>query len=321
MIEKEMVSQASNDRALDAKYIAIDMGGTRTKIGYFCGDRLEKFVVVPSHSQDNFEGTIRTIHAAIKALTESLHVTSIDGIGLSLPGIINTKENKVVSINDKFVDAVAFDLNRWTEETWNCRLVTENDARAALTGEWREGAGKGTDNLVMITLGTGIGGAALIEGKLLHGKHFQAGCLGGHFSIDFRGEKCNCGNRGCAESKGSSWILPTLAATGNYPVEGVSFEKLFKDMRNGNKEATDILHFCIDAWSACAVNLIHAYDPEMVIIGGGVMKSADLILPEIQAWVNEYAWTPWGKVSVKKAELEDTAALYGMNYLLKEPMK
>jgi glucokinase len=296
--------------------MVIDMGGTRLKLGFFRDTELEKFEVTASCALENFENTIRCIDSGIQGLLESVHANSIDGIGLSMPGIIDTKTNKVLSVNEKYADSIRFDLNRWAKEKWNCRLVTENDARAALLGEWQEGAGKGIDNLVMMTLGTGIGGAALVEGKLLHGKHYQAGCLGGHFCIDFHGEQCNCGNRGCAETKGSSWVLPALAKAGNYPVKDISFEKLFREMRFGNPEATAILHTCMDAWSACAVNMIHAYDPEMLIIGGGVMKSGDLILPEIQAWVEKYAWTPWGKVSVKKAGLEDTAALYGMNYLL-----
>jgi glucokinase len=302
-------------------YIVIDMGGTRLKIGFFRHTELVKCNVVSSCAQENFENTIRIFNAEIKALIESQGENSIDGIGLSMPGIIDTKANKILSINDKYSDAVSFDLNAWAKEHWNCSLVTENDARAALVGEWQQGAGKGIDNLVMMTLGTGIGGAALIEGKLLHGKHFQAGCLGGHFCIDFQGKACNCGSKGCVETQGSSWVLPDLAKAANYPVEEVSFKKLFDDMRSGNPVATDILKGCMDAWSACALNLIHAYDPEMLIIGGGVMRSADLILPEIRTWVEKYAWTPWGKVAVKQAELEDTAALYGMNYCLNQDLQ
>ncbi len=268
-------------------HIVIDMGGTRLKIGFFRDAELVKTNVVLSCAQENFENTIRIFDAEIKACIESQGVSSIDGIGLSMPGIIDTKANKILSINDKYSDAVSFDLNDWAKAHWNCRLVTENDARAALVGEWQQGAGKGIDNLVMMTLGTGIGGAALIEGKLLRGKHFQAGCLGGHFCIDFQGEVCNCGSKGCAETKGSSWVLPQLAKEGNYPVEDVSFKKLFDDRRAGNKAATAILKICTDAWSACAVSLIHAYDPEMLIMGGGAMRSADLILPEIQDWVEK----------------------------------
>ena len=296
--------------------IVVDMGGTRVKIGVFSQINLVDCVIVPAFSQENFNTTILNIDNEINQLLQKHKIDSIDGIGLTIPGIVNTKENKVISINEKYSDSLSFDFNNWAKKTWNTKLVTENDARAALVGEWQYGAGKNVDNLVMMTLGTGIGGAALMEGKLLHGKHFQAGCLGGHFCIDFTGGNCNCGGRGCVETKGSSWILPSLANTKGYTNKNVTFEELFNELRLQNNKAKEILNICRDAWSACAVNLIHAYDPEMVIIGGGVMKSADIILPVMTEWVEKYAWTPWGKVQIKKAELEDTAALFGMNYLL-----
>jgi len=296
--------------------IVIDMGGTRLKIGFFRYEKLERQVVLSARSGENFTCTIDMINSEIRKLKETCGISSIDGIGLSTPGIVDTKENRIIAINEKYGDSIAFDLNSWAKNVWNAPLVTENDARAALVGEWQQGAGKGINNIVTITLGTGVGGAALIGGKLLHGKHFQAGCLGGHFCIDFQGKGCNCGNRGCVETQGSSWVLPALATAENYPVEGINFEKLFNDMRAGNPAAIRILRTCINAWSACAVNMIHAYDPEMVILGGGVMKSADIVLPEIQSYIERYAWTPWGKVAVAAAALEDTAALHGMYYLL-----
>ena len=296
--------------------IAIDMGGTRVKVGLFDNDTLVSSEIIPAYARENFEKTIENIDATISSLMLRHKLSSIHGIGLSIPGLVNTKENKVISINEKYSDSIFFDLNRWAKNAWDAVLVTENDARAALVGEWKNGAGKNIDNLVMMTLGTGVGGAALIEGKLLHGKHYQAGCLGGHFTIDFKGGNCNCGNRGCVETKGSSWVLPLLAEEYEYDSKDVNFEKLFREMRSGNKTATAMIDVCIDAWSACAVNLIHAYDPEMVIVGGGVMKSADIILPRMKAWMEQYAWTPWGKVELQTAQLEDTAALYGMNDLV-----
>jgi len=296
--------------------IVIDMGGTRLKIGLFNNDRLTDYTVVPTCSDQNFGNTLQILDKEIQKLLQENSLSSVDKIGLAIPGIVDSKNNKVLSINEKYNDSTQYDLNQWAENTWKAKLVTENDARAALAGEWQNGAGKGTDNLVMMTLGTGIGGAALIEGKLLHGKHYQAGCLGGHFCIDFQGKRCNCGSLGCVETKGSSWILPSLADDLGYPGEGINFKKLFEAYNNGDEGAGKVLGVCMDAWSACAINLIHAYDPEMLIIGGGVMKSGSVVLPHIQAWVDTYAWTPWGKVKVIPAELEDTAALYGMNYLL-----
>jgi Transcriptional regulator/sugar kinase len=296
------------------KNIVIDMGGTRVKLALLEGNKIVSQTVITAHSQEG--GILKTlsgIEEAIIKMMDGESISSIDSIGFSLPGIIDTKNKKILSINDKYVDGVGFDFSGWAEKMFNATLYMENDARAALLGEWQCGAGKGIDNIVMMTLGTGIGGAAFIEGRLLHGKHFQAGCLGGHFTIDFRGEMCNCGNKGCAESIASSWGLPRLAEKMGFLRENVEYKMLFDAMNEGDTAAKEILDICIEAWSACAVNLIHAYDPEILIIGGGVMNSADHILPKIEESVNKYSWTPWGKVKVEKSASGDAAALYGMN--------
>jgi glucokinase len=300
------------------KNIVIDMGGTRIKLALFIDGQLTGQNIIPAYSWKNIIQTLNDIEKeALKLMTEEA-VSSIDNIAFSIPGIVDTKEKKILSINDKYVSAVGFDFAGWAKEKFKANVCMENDARAALVGEWRFGTGKGLDNLVMITLGTGIGGAALIEGCLVHGKHYQAGCLGGHFTIDFQGDDCNCGNKGCAESIGSSWALPRLAKKMGFSCDKVDYKVLFDAMAKGDVAATNVVNVCIEAWSACAVNLIHAYDPEMVIIGGGVMKSADIILPEIRKWVNRYSWTPWGEVKIEKATLGDAAALYGMEGLIKK---
>ena len=77
----------------------------------------------------------------------------------------------------------------------------------AAVGEWKYGAGRDTNDLVVMTIGTGIGTSAIIEGKLLRGRHFQAGCLGGHISVQYEGRECTCGNKGCLEAYGSTWSL------------------------------------------------------------------------------------------------------------------
>ena len=97
------------------KHIVIDMGGTRLKIGFFRDTELVKCSVVASCAQENFENTVRIFDAEIKTLLESQGVDSINGIGLSMPGIIDTNANKILSINDKYSDAVSFNLNGWAK--------------------------------------------------------------------------------------------------------------------------------------------------------------------------------------------------------------
>ena len=296
--------------------IIIDMGGTRVKLALFIDNVLISQEIIPAQSQSGILNTLDSVEQVIVEMTNKKSVSSIDSIGISIPGIIDTKKNQILSINEKYVDGVGFDFTGWAKKKFQAGICMENDARSALLGEWQAGSGKGVDNIVMITLGTGIGGAALIEGRLIHGKNYQAGCLGGHFTIDFKGDRCNCGNKGCAESIASSWGLPKLAKKMGFHQENVDYKILFEALAKGDSIAKEILDTCIDAWSACAVNLIHAYDPEMIIFGGGVMQSADYILPKVEEWVNNYSWTPWGNVKIKKAQLGDAAALYGLDYWL-----
>ena len=296
------------------KSIAIDIGGTIIKMGLIEKDKVLDIVTFPSFSQNDFSLTMNTVSEHINTLFERNKLVSaqIRGIGITIPGIVDVDNNKVLSINKKHDAAIQFDFNRWAKENWTPNLVVENDARAALVGEWQYGAGREYNNIVMITLGTGIGGSALINGKLLYGKHFQAGCLGGHFIIDYNGGECTCGNIGCVEAEASSWKLPELIRN-HYLYQDsdwvredlLDFEKLFNKYRENDPLAIDVTQNCLKAWASGAINMIHAYDPEVVIMGGGIMKSHDIIIPYIKQRTDKYAWTPCERVEIKKPSIKD----------------
>jgi glucokinase len=172
--------------------------------------------------------------------------------------------------------------------------------------------------VVMFTLGTGIGGVAMMDGKLLQGKHGQAGVLGGHVPVNVNGRRCTCGGLGCAESEASGWALPILCsdwpgfASSAMAGKPTNFERLFTCAAAGDRVAKEIQLHCLKVWGATAAAAIHAFDPELLVYGGGVMKSAEVIIPFIQDYVNRYAWTPWGKVRVRAAQLGNDAALLGV---------
>lgn len=312
------------------KSIALDLGGTRLKICLISDFKIVTETMLSSFSDYGLLPRLPAIESAVNQLLidSGIAQNELVGVGVSIPGIVDNKQMKVLSINKKFDDVPDFDFNNWSQSKWGIPTIVENDARAALIGEWQFGVGKGCDNIVLVTLGTGIGGAAMIEGKLVYGKHFQAGCLGGHFTINYQGRKCTCGNTGCVESEASSWILPELFR--NHPhfeqskannEKLLDFELLFKLANEGEITATEIMNNCLEAWSAGIVSMIHAYDPEMVIIGGGVMKSEKMILPYITKKVAENAWTPWGKVQIKGAQYNNQAGMLGITYLLKSIIK
>lgn len=306
--------------------IAIDLGGTNIKIGLLDGRQLVASTSDKALPATGLKKNLPLIEQRIDSLLKNQNINHKDllGIGFSFAGLVDSVNNHVLSTNQKYDDAPDIDLPQWANEKWSVPLYMENDARMALLGEWQYGAGRGFENMVMVTLGTGIGSAVLIEGKLLRGKHFQAGNLGGHFTINYQGTVCTCGNIGCMESEASTWRLPEIIKNhSSYYSSSMAkekildFESLFRNVAKNDSLAVDILEHCFSVWSAGLITMIHAYDPEIVILSGGVMKSASVILPELQERVNRYAWTPWGKVKLLKAENIDTAALFGGDYLVR----
>jgi glucokinase len=180
----------------------------------------------------------------------------------------------------------------------------------------------------MVTLGTGIGSAVLINGQLMKGKHFQAGNLGGHFVVNHRGTPCTCGNIGCVEAEASTWRLPSLlkehpgfSASAIGMEEVLDFRALFHHAENHDRVANEVLDHCLSAWAAGIITMIHAFDPEIMLLSGGIMKSSAILLPALQKKVNQLAWTPWGKVKLVEARFPDSAALYGADYLIRSSVK
>jgi glucokinase len=255
----------------------------------------------------------------------SLSLKNFHGIAVGFPGLVDSRIGRVVSTNKKYDDATAMDFCAWGHEALGLPLRIENDARLALLGESYGGAARGFGDVVMMTLGTGIGGVAMIEGKLLRGKHAQAGCLGGHIPVLFNGRPCTCGGIGCAEAEASGWSLPEIVQSSSgfaqsslSKVLHIGFKQLFEEATIGDKLALAVRDRCLNIWAVDAVALVHAYDPEVIVIGGGVMESANLIIPYIKSYVHKYAWTPWGKVDIRPAQLANNAALVGAVPLILE---
>lgn len=308
--------------------LAIDLGGTIIKAGLLDGSELVATCSVDAASAQGLGANLPVIENAVYRMLQERNLSRADliGVGFSFPGLVDSVQNRVISTNKKYDDAAGVDLPAWAREKWGAPLFLENDARMALLGEWRYGAGKGYENMVMVTLGTGVGSAVLIEGKLLKGKHFQAGNLGGHFTVNHRGTICTCGNKGCMEAEASTWRLPDLIR--NHPAYAQSslnevkpdYENLFMHAAAKDQAALDVLDHSFSVWSAGLITMIHAFDPEIVILGGGLMKSSDIILPELQRRVNQYAWTPWGKVQLLEAQNINAAALFGADYLVRSSL-
>ena len=306
--------------------LCVDLGGTRVKLGIVHVDegRTLASAAIPAAAQGGLAATLPSVSVKLRELLHSLSLTTNDclGVGIALPSLIDAKAQKVRSTNDKYPDAATFDLSRWSHDELALPCVIENDANAALAGEWRFGAGRGVQSAVLMILGTGIGTSAIIDGQPLRGEHGQAGCLGGHFIVNPFGRRCTCGAIGCLESEASTWALPQIVRSEpDYQTSAlaretvIDFAALFRLASVGDAVALRVRDRCLAWWGAGVVSLIHAYDPQRVVMAGGVMASAQAILPSIRQSVKQNAWLGWGSVEVVASELGDGAALAGLAWL------
>lgn len=307
------------------KALVVDLGGSHAACALVQDRAVLSCQTLPLDCSAGLETALPLIADALLTVLRRANARAQDCAGLvfSFCGLVDFRQSRVIDTNGKYADAPTIDLAGWCGKTFGLHFRIENDARMALLGEWYAGAARGHDDVVMVTLGTGVGGAAMIEGRLLRGRHFQAGCLGGHFTASFHGRQCTCGALGCVEAEASTWSLPEVcrsitgfnrSALAAEPC--ITFESLLRHAREGDTVAKEVLDRCLAVWGAGAVALIHAYDPELLIYGGGIMHSASEILPSLQEYVHRHAWTPWGKVRLQRAALANDAALLGAIPLL-----
>lgn len=307
--------------------VAIDLGGTVVKIGLICNGEIIECIHLDSQLPIGFIANLPRIKEAVNSILSlhSIKPSQLDGIGLAFPGLVDPNKKRVISTNAKYDDARGYDLNEWIKKNWNVPFFIDNDARLAVVGEWQHGAARGKRNVVMMTIGTGIGTGVIIDGKVLYGQHYQAGSLGGHFVVDYKGRSCTCGNRGCVEAMASSFFLPIIIR--EHPqlsnslkklADKINFKEIFDMATTGDKDALLLRNECMDVWSAAIVTYIHAYDPEIIVLGGGVMNSAEVIIPYIKEKVNRYVWSPSFKVEIVMAQLSENAALQGIRFCLNQ---
>ena len=305
----------------------IDLGGTTIKIGVVQDGALLHSQTIQAASDQSMRKRLPIIESAInRAFTNlNLSLQALSAVGLAFPSIVDNKHKKILTRYVKFTDADEVDLNSWVTTCWGVPLALENDARAALVGEWQFGAGRGYQHIVMITLGTGVGSGVLLDGKLVRGAHHVGGNLGGHTIVNVGGSECNCGSLGCVETEASGWALhdnykndPKYRISKLSSQGKISYRKVFQYASQGDTFAKYIKDHSLKVWAANALNFVHNFDPEVLILGGGIMKSADQIIPFIQSFIDEYAWQPKGSIKVVAAEHENHAGILGMGYLAEQ---
>lgn len=308
--------------------LALDMGGTRVKAALVSGGSILAQRDIDSDSDSAIRGRLPAIERLVAEMLQQSNTNpgSVRGIGIAFAGPVDARTGRVLATNAKFDDAPNVDLLEWARLRWNAPALIDNDARLACLGEWAYGAAKGSRSVVTVTLGTGIGTGVIIEGRLLRGTHSQAGSLGGHFPIDIANKPvCTCGNSGCAEAVASTWAfrrdlatLPEsrrrLVTAGKSPEE-CGLRDLFSAAADGNPDAKEMAARYTEAWGALAVALIHAYDPEVVVLVGGVLAAGDAVTGPIERYARAHAWTPGRTVPVVAGRFPAAASLIGAAYL------
>ena len=298
----------------------IDLGGTRTKYGLVEHGSVVCASSCPADAQGSLEAHLNTVLKSLRVMCDEQGITLADcgGLGVLSTGLVDNKQMRVLSTNGKYDDAIGFDFRGWARQHAGLELRMDNDARGALLGEWCYGAGRGVGNLVMVTFGTGVGTAVMLDGQLLTGPHFSAGNIGGHILVNSGGRKCTCGATGCLESEASGWVLPILvrehadyADSSLNGLDGIGFREVMEHAEAGDTCAKDVLAHILRYWGEALVSFIHLYDPERIILGGGIMNAPELVLESFRKTVSEMAWAEEGQVELVQAQRPNNAGLIG----------
>ena len=307
-----------------ALHLCCDLGGTYVKSAIY-RDGVQVAFDQSTVTADSIDGLFSAVRTVAQDLCRRAQVslTALDALGLSFPSIIAPGESRISS-TQKYAYAQGVDLEPIIHDAFGLPAHLENDARAALLGEWQAGCAQGCDNVVLLTLGTGIGTAALIEGRVLRGVHGHAGILGGHFIVNLGGRRGATLATGCAEAEAGStaireWIesAPELASSQLRDAEP-DFRAVFA-CRHSDALAASIYEHLVASYAATVCNLIHAYDPEMIVCTGGCFAAGQDLLDDITARVRANTWSAWGRAEFVVASDVRSSVLAGMDALCANP--
>ena len=301
----------------------IDLGGTTAKIGLFptSGALLEKWEVATDPSNAG-EHILENLAAAVlgKMKEKSIQPEQVEGVGIGVPGPV---------LDSSIVPIVCANLGGWGERNVSAQLsglldglkvLVGNDANVAALGEIWMGAAKGAKNAVMVTLGTGVGGGVVVNGKVIDGVHGAGGEIG-HITVN-RHETavCGCGKRGCLEQYSSATgvvrcMKKLLDENPDTPcvLRGTEFaaKDVFDAARNGDALAAREVDEMSDTLGMALANIASTVDPEAFLVGGGVARAGDVLFAPLNKHFQEYAFKSCRETPIKQASLGNDAGIYG----------
>lgn len=299
--------------------IGIDLGGTQVRAAL-----VDERGIIIARTEELTEAQAgpQRILAQIRSLTNKLLTgwksSAVVGVGVSMPGPIDTVAGiaRDIPTLPGFID---FPLKAELQRGLPFPVSLENDGIAAAIGEWQFGAGRGLENLVYVTVSTGIGGGVIADGRVLRGRKGMAAHIG-HMSVMPNGELCPCGNRGCFEAYGSGTAFALRARTraltctetvlGKNSVE-VHSRDVFAAARSGDALANNLIEEEAEILGRGFTSLIHIFSPDIVVMGGGVSHEFDRLQSGIQNYIAQWAMPAFNDVQVIRAALGQNSGLVG----------
>lgn len=328
--------------------VGVDLGGTQLRAAVLRGATVISRVALLTGENPEPDRVVPRMFQAVRQVIEEAQISpdQVAGIGIGAPGPLNAHTGVVFDPPNLpgWKDVPLGDLFR---EEFHLPIFIENDANAGALGEYMFGAGQGCTDLVYLTISTGIGGGVINEGRLLDGTSGTAGELG-HITIDWRGRRCNCGNIGCLEQIASGTAIarqaneaiamgkgdellnfalahPEQDKTANTPVDNkiesstplhVNTRIVAQAARAGIPLACEIIAIAAEALGVGLVDIIHIFNPEIIVIGGGVSQMGELLLEPARRIVATRAMrVPREAVRIVTAKLGTDAGLIGAGAL------
>lgn len=303
--------------------VAIDIGGTSVKLGLIqCGEQFQvvKQASIPSQVQDPARVFAQRIAAAVKQLIQESGGPSVVGAGVGCPGLIDPWKG-VVRTSPNLPNLPNFPLRDELKRLLGLPVEIQNDANAAVLGEWLfSPASKGVKNLILLTLGTGVGGGVVCDGHLLVGADNAATELG-HLKVEYNhGAPCGCGRKGCVEAYVGAAGITRIAqqklssnARTSLKAEKLSTKDIAQAAGQGDAVAADVLRTVGLYLGRGMASLIDTFNPEKIVLGGGASAAIELLRPGIDTALAECASFPFtrDRCKVERSAFPDDINVIG----------
>ena len=299
---------------MNAYSIGIDLGGTNLRAAAIGQDG--KMLAKISGSTPIANGpdpVVDDMAQAVEKLREQFGRDQLAGIGAGVPGNIDMAKGVIVGWGNMPIFN-GYPMRDGLSKRLGTKVILENDANAAALGEKWMGAGQGVDDLVLLTLGTGIGGGIIVGGRILHGQIGMAGEIG-HMTISPNGNPCGCGNRGCVEKHASATAVSAMARLLGLGHD-LSAQQVYELALQGNDRAKEIFKVMGEALGIALASLINIFNFPLFLLGGGVVGAWQFFSPAMMGEVERRSYTyrstlKTAATRIEAAKLGGDAGLYG----------